>query len=257
MKNAIITGSTSGIGLAMAQALAQDGYNIVLNGLGDANAIEKTRQTIENLGKTQIFYHHANMTKPNEISDMVQFAMQKLGRVDLLINNAGVQHINRVEEFPHEKWDFVLAINLSAAFHAIKACLPAMQAQNYGRIVNVASVHGLVASPDKAAYIAAKHGLVGLTKAVALENATYNITCNAICPGVVMTDLVQKQVEQRAQTQNISFAEALEDMFLKKQPSKRAVEASHLGEAIKVFLGPAGSSINGTTLAVDGGWTAQ
>ncbi len=256
-QNAIITGSTSGIGLAMAQVLASHGVNLVLNGLGNSEEIEKIRQSLEKQYKIKAIYHGADMTKPHEIQDMVASSLAKFGKIDILINNAGVQHVNRIEEFPENKWDWVIAINLSAAFHATKAILPSMQKNNFGRIINVASVHGLVASPDKSAYIAAKHGIIGLTKATALENAKQNITCNAICPGVVMTPLVEKQINDRAREKSISVADALEEMFLQKQPNKRAIPSEHIGNAILVFLGVASSSITGISLPVDGGWTAQ
>lgn len=256
-KSAIVTGSTSGIGLGIATALAEAGANIVLNGLGDASEIEKTRATLaENTGRT-ILYSPANMLEPDEIAGMVEFANSELGSVDILVNNAGIQHVAPVEEFPVGKWDAIIGINLSSAFHGIRTAVPLMKAKGSGRIINLASAHALVASPFKSAYVAAKHGIAGLTKTVALELAEHNITANAICPGYVLTPLVEGQIPDTAKARGITEEEVKRDVLLAAQPTKEFVTTEQLG-ALAVFLcGDAAASITGAILPVDGGWTAQ
>jgi 3-hydroxybutyrate dehydrogenase len=252
-KTALVTGSTSGIGLGIAKSLARQGANIVLNGFGDAEA---PQAEIAALG-VQAAYHGADMSKPAEIEDMMKFAAAKFGRVDILVNNAGIQHVARVEDFPVEKWDAILAINLSSAFHATRLALPAMRAANWGRIINVASVHGLVASAEKSAYVAAKHGVVGLTKVTALENATTGVTCNAICPGWVLTPLVQKQVDAKAAALGLSNEEAKKLLLGEKEPSMQFTTPEELGELAVFFCSPAGANVRGVAWNMDGGWTAQ
>lgn len=256
-KNAIVTGSTSGIGLAIAHALAGEGCNILFNGFGDKTAISRQVAEFQDKYRVQADYSPADMTRPGEIADMIAMCERVLGSADILVNNAGIQSTGPVDGYPLETWDRIIAINLSACFHSIRAALPGMKKRNYGRIVNIASVHGLVASENKGAYVAAKHGLVGLTKVVALENATFNITCNAICPGWVHTPLVDKQVEDRAKKDGRSFEDTIPIMIGEKQPNKRFVEASQIG-ALAVFLcSDNGSSITGSSYTIDGGWTAQ
>lgn len=252
-KTAIVTGSTSGIGLGIAKALAAQGANIVLNGFGD---VEGPRAEIAALG-VPVSYHGADMRKPAEIEDMVRHAHTTFGGLDILVNNAGIQHVARVENFPVEKWDAIIAINMSSAFHATRLALPGMQAKNWGRIINVASVHGLVGSAEKSAYVAAKHGLVGLTKVVALENATTGITCNAICPGWVLTPLVQKQVDAKAAAQGISNADATKQLLGEKEPSLQFTTPDELGALAVFFCSPAGNNVRGVAWNMDGGWSAQ
>lgn len=252
-KTALVTGSTSGIGLGIAKVLATQGANIVLNGFGD---VEGPMAEIKGLG-AQVSYHGADMSKPAEIEDMLRHAAQTFGAVDILVNNAGIQHVARIENFPVERWDAILAINLSSAFHATRLALPAMQARNWGRIINVASVHGLVASAEKSAYVAAKHGVVGLTKVTALENASTGVTCNAICPGWVLTPLVQKQVDAKAAEHGISNDEATKLLLGEKEPSMQFTTPEELG-ALAVFLcSPAGNNVRGAAWNMDGGWAAQ
>src|SRR5215207_636303 len=252
-KTALVTGSTSGIGLGIAKALAQQGASIVLNGFGDSN---KPRAEIEALG-VKADYHGADMSKPSDIEDMMKFAAARFGRVDILVNNAGIQHVAKIEDFPVERWDAVIAINLTSAFHTTRLAVPAMREANWGRIVNIASAHGLVASAQKSAYVAAKHGIVGLTKSVALETATTAITVNAICPGWVLTPLVQKQIDDRAAREGIPVSQAKFELLAEKQPSHEFVTPEQLG-AFAVFLcSDAAEQIRGQALAMDGGWTAQ
>jgi 3-hydroxybutyrate dehydrogenase len=256
-KVALITGSTSGIGLGMARALAGAGADLVLNGFGDANEIEKLRRGLAEEFKVKAIYTPADMSKPAEIDAMMRQALAELGRIDVLVNNAGIQHVAAIQDFPAERWDAVIAINLSAAFHTIRAALPQMLARNWGRIINIASAHGLVASAQKVAYVAAKHGLVGLTKVVALETATSGVTCNAICPGWVLTPLVQQQVDARAAAKKISVDRAKLELLSEKQPSLEFVTPDQLG-AFAVFLcSEAAAQIRGQALPMDGGWTAQ
>ena len=256
-KNAIITGSTSGIGLAIARVLAAEGCNIMLNGMGDQAAIDALVAEFPKTYSVKTFYSPADMSKPAEIRQLVADANSKLGSVDILVNNAGIQFTAPVEEFPEEKWDAILSINLSAAFHAIKAAVPLMRAQGFGRIVSIASAHGLVASPHKAAYVAAKHGIVGLTKVVALETAEAGITCNAICPGWVHTPLVQKQIEDIAKEKNISVQQSTDELLGEKQPNKRFVQAENIGALVAFLAGANGDAMTGEILSIDGGWTAQ
>jgi 3-hydroxybutyrate dehydrogenase len=252
-KTALVTGSTSGIGLGIAKALARQGANIVLNGFGDA---EGPKAEIAALG-AKVAYHGADMSKPTEIEAMMAFAATTFGQVDILVNNAGIQHVARVEDFPVERWDAVIAINLTSAFHASRLALPGMLKANWGRIINVASVHGLVGSAEKSAYVAAKHGIVGLTKVTALENATSGVTCNAICPGWVLTPLVQKQVDAKAAAQGISNAEATKQLLGEKEPSMQFTTPEELGDLAVFFCSPAGNNVRGVAWNMDGGWAAQ
>ncbi len=252
-KTALVTGSTSGIGLGIAKSLARQGANIVLNGFGD---VDGPRSQVEASG-VKVEYHGADMSKPGEIEDMMKFAASRFGRVDILVNNAGIQHVAPVEDFPPEKWDAIIAINLSSAFHASRLALPAMKAANWGRIINVASVHGLVGSAQKSAYVAAKHGLVGLTKVTALENAITGVTCNAICPGWVLTPLVQKQVDARALANGCSNEEATRQLLGEKEPSMQFTTPDELGELAIFFCSPAANNVRGVAWNMDGGWVAQ
>jgi 3-hydroxybutyrate dehydrogenase len=255
-KTALVTGSTSGIGLGIARALAADGANVVLNGFGDAQLIAGIERELQERG-AQTLYHGADMSKPGQIEDLIRAAEARFGRIDVLVNNAGIQHVANVEDFPVERWDAVIAINLSSAFHTIRLALPKMKAANWGRIINIASVHGLVASAQKSAYVAAKHGIVGLTKVVALETAQTGITCNAICPGWVLTPLVQKQIDDRAARDKLSNDEAKRALLGEKQPSLEFVTPEQLG-ALAVFLcSEAASQVRGAAWNVDGGWYAQ
>ncbi len=252
-KTAVVTGSTSGIGLGIAKSLAAQGANIVLNGFGDA---EGPKAEVAAMG-VQVAYHGADMSKPSEIEAMIAYAEKTFGSVDILVNNAGIQYVARIENFPVERWDAVIAINLSSAFHATRVALPGMLARNWGRIINVASVHGLVGSAEKSAYVAAKHGIVGLTKVTALENATSGVTCNAICPGWVLTPLVQKQVDAKAQALGISDEEAKKHLLGEKEPSMQFTSPEELGALAVFFCSPAGNNIRGVAWNMDGGWTAQ
>ncbi|MFN4349887.1 MAG: 3-hydroxybutyrate dehydrogenase [Hylemonella sp.] len=252
-KTALVTGSTSGIGLGIAKALARQGANIVLNGFGD---VEGPKAEIAALG-VKVAYHGADMSKPAEIEDMMKYAAAQFGRVDILVNNAGIQHVARIEDFPTERWDAIIAINLTSAFHATRLTLPAMRAANWGRIINVASVHGLVASAEKSAYVAAKHGIVGLTKVTALENASTGVTCNAICPGWVLTPLVQKQVDAKAAALKISNEEAKKLLLGEKEPSMQFTTPDELGELAVFFCSAAGNNVRGVAWNMDGGWVAQ
>jgi 3-hydroxybutyrate dehydrogenase len=256
-KVAIVTGSTSGIGLGVAHALAAAGADILLNGFGDRAAIENLVSEMRNQYRNKVAYSGADMSKPADIEAMVAQATRELGSVDILVNNAGIQYTAPVEEFPPEKWDAVIAINLSAAFHAIRAALPRMKARNWGRIVNIASTHGLVASAQKAAYVAAKHGLLGLTKVVALETARSGITCNAICPGWVLTPLVQKQIDERAAKEGIPVERARHELLAEKQPSLEFATPQQIGAAVAFLCSEAAAQIRGVALPIDGGWTAQ
>jgi 3-hydroxybutyrate dehydrogenase len=256
-KSVIVTGSTSGIGLGIARAFAAQGCNVMLNGFGDGAQIEKLRAAVAAEHQVTVLYSSADMAKALEVSAMVDQVARRFGSVDVLVNNAGIQHVAPVEEFPVEKWDQILAINLSSAFHAIRTALPGMRSRNWGRIINVASAHGLVASPFKSAYVAAKHGLVGLTKTVALETAGKGITCNAVCPGFVLTPLVETQIQDRAKERGISREEAINNVILERQPSKEFVKVEEIA-ALAVFLaGDAAASITGAAYSIDGGWTAQ
>lgn len=252
-KTALVTGSTSGIGLGMALCLARQGANLVLNGFGDTQA---AKAQVAALG-VRVGYHGADMSKPDEIEALMQYAAQDFGGVDVLVNNAGIQHVSPIENFPTDKWDAIIAINLSSAFHTTRLALAHMRAQNWGRIINVASAHGLVASKDKSAYVAAKHGLVGMTKSVALETATTGVTVNAICPGWVLTPLVQKQIDARAAAAGISLAQANIELLGEKQPSLEFTTPEQLGELAVFLCSDAAANVRGQAWAVDGGWTAQ
>jgi 3-hydroxybutyrate dehydrogenase len=256
-KSALVTGSTSGIGLGIARALAAEGANVLLNGFGEAAEIERLRAGLAAEFKVKVGYHGADMSRPAQIREMVAAATRELGAVDVLVNNAGIQHTAPVEEFPDERWDAVIAINLSASFHAIKAALPQMKSRNWGRIINIASVHGLVASTQKVAYIAAKHGVVGLTKVVALETAQTGVTCNAICPGWVLTPLVQKQIDARAEKEGIPVERAKLDLLSEKQPSREFATPEQIGGLAVFLCSGAAAQIRGVALPIDGAWTAQ
>jgi 3-hydroxybutyrate dehydrogenase len=256
-KTAIITGSTSGIGLGIAEALAQTGANIVLNGFGDAMEIERTRCDLATRTGARVVYSPADMSKSGAIENMIRQTVDTFGAVDIMVNNAGIQHVAPVEEFPPEKWDAILAINLSSAFHATRLAVPGMRKKGWGRIINVASAHALVGSPYKSAYVAAKHGVYGLTKVVALETAEDGITCNAICPGYVRTPLVEKQIDDQAKAHGISRDKVITDILLKQQPNKKFVEVAELA-ALAVFLcSDQAGSLTGVALPMDGGWTAH
>jgi 3-hydroxybutyrate dehydrogenase len=254
---AIVTGSTSGIGLGIARALAEAGSAIMLNGFGDAKEIEAVRRTLVDEHDVDVFYNGADMSKPDEIRTMAQDAVERFGEVGIVVNNAGIQHVSPIESFPADKWDQILAINLSSAFHLVQTTFPAMKERGFGRIINIASAHGLVASPFKAAYVAAKHGIVGLTKVIALEGAEFGVTSNAICPGYVWTPLVEMQIDDQARSHGIPREEVIRDVLLVNQPNKRFATVEEMG-ALAVFLAsPAGASITGTAIPVDGGWTAH
>ena len=256
-KAAVVTGSTSGIGLGIARAFAEAGINVMLNGFGNANEIETTRSGLADEFGVKVAYSGADMSKPAEITKMITDAIAAFGAVDILVNNAGIQHVEAVETFPPEKWDAIIAINMSSAFHATRAVVPGMKARNWGRIINIASAHGLVASPFKSAYVTAKHGVVGFTKTIALETAEHGITVNAICPGYVLTPLVQKQIPDTAKARGITEEAVVRDVLLHAQPTRKFVTTEQLG-ALAVFLCTSGGeSITGAALPVEGGWTAQ
>ena len=252
-KTALVTGSTSGIGLGIAKVLAANGANIVLNGFGDVDAARAEFRGSDG----EIGYHAADMSRPEQIADMIAYATRTMGRIDILVNNAGIQYVANIEDFPVEKWDAIIAINLSSAFHTMRLALPAMKARNWGRILNIASAHGLVASAAKSAYVASKHGLIGLTKAVALETATSGVTVNAICPGWVLTPLVQLQVDARATKDGVDAEEAKRRLLAEKQPSLRFTTTEQLGEMALFLCSPAADNIRGAAFNVDGGWLAQ
>ena len=256
-KTALVTGSTSGIGLAIARAFAKEGANLVINGFGDKTEIEKERSGIESEFGVKARYSAADMSKHSDIAEMVAQAEKDFGSLDVLVNNAGIQYVANVEDFPVERWDAIIAINLSSSFHSIRAALPGMKKRKWGRIINIASAHGLVASGQKAAYVAAKHGLVGLTKVVAIETANAGITCNAICPGWVLTPLVQKQVDARAKEAGMSVEQAKVELLSEKQPMHEFSKPENIG-ALAVFLASdAAASITGSAYSIDGGWVAQ
>jgi 3-hydroxybutyrate dehydrogenase len=252
-KTALVTGSTSGIGLGIAKALARQGANIVLNGFGD---VEGPKSEVAALG-VKVGYHGADMSRVADIEAMMKYVASEFGRTDILVNNAGIQHVAPIEDFPPEKWDAIMAINLTSAFHTTRLALPAMKQANWGRIINVASVHGLVASAQKSAYVAAKHGIVGFTKVTALETATTGITCNAICPGWVLTPLVQKQVDAKAAAMGLSNEDAKKQLLAEKEPSLQFTTPEELGELAVFFCSAAGNNVRGVAWNMDGGWAAQ
>ena len=256
-KSAIITGSTSGIGLGIAEAMAQAGINVMLNGFGDDDEIERIRTELASKYGVQMVYSNADMTQPAQIATMIEQANQAFGHIDILVNNAGIQHVAPIEDFPLAKWDAIIAINLSSAFHTTRLLFEGMKTRGWGRVINIASAHGLVASPFKSAYVAAKHGILGLTKTIALEGAEHGVTVNAICPGYVLTPLVEKQIPDTAKARGISEEAVKQDVLLAAQPTKQFVTTQQLG-ALAVFLcSDAAASITGASLPVDGGWTAQ
>jgi 3-hydroxybutyrate dehydrogenase len=256
-RTALITGSTSGIGLAIARKLAADGFNIVLNGRSAESDIEPLRQELADAHGVTVSYRPGDMADPGQIDSMIADAMELSGGIDVLVNNAGIQFVAPIEEFPTEKWNAILAIILSAAFHTTRTVLPYMREQQWGRIINIASAHGLRASPDKSAYVSAKHGLVGLTKTVALETAEAGITCNAICPGYVLTPLVKKQIPDTARARHMSEEDVVRDVMLAEQATKQFVKVEEIGALAAFLCTDSAASITGTTLSVDGGWTAQ
>ncbi len=253
-KVALVTGSTSGIGLGIAETLAREGATIIANGFGDHDAAVAA---IKQAGAPKVGYHGADLSKTSDIEDMVAYANKEFGGIDILINNAGIQYVANVEDFPVERWDAVIAINLSSAFHTIRLTVADMKKKNWGRIINIASTHGLVASAQKGAYVAAKHGIIGLTKVVGLETARTGVTCNAICPGWVLTPLVRKQIEAKAQALNISFEEASHDLVAEKQPSGAFVTPEQLGGLAVFLCSPAADQVRGAAWNMDGGWVAQ
>jgi 3-hydroxybutyrate dehydrogenase len=255
-RNALVTGSTSGIGLAIARALAQEGANVVINGMGEASAIEAERGKIEKEFGVKALYNGADMMKPAEIAAMVADAQARLGSLDILVNNAGIQYVSPIEDFPIEKWDAIIAINLSAAFHAIRAAVPGMKARKWGRIVSTASAHSLVASPFKSAYVSAKHGIAGLTKTVALELATFGVTANCISPGYVWTPLVEKQIPDTMKARGMTKEQVINDVILAAQPSKQFVTADQVAALAVYLCSDAAAQITGANLSIDGGWTA-
>ena len=255
-KSALVTGSTSGIGLAIARAMAAQGANVTINGFGDKAAIEKKRSGIEKEFGVKAVYSPADMTKPAEIADMVKTAEKTFGSLDVLVNNAGIQFVSPIEEFPIDKWDQILAINLSAAFHAIRAAVPGMKSRKWGRIISTASAHSLVASPFKAAYVTAKHGLAGLSKTVALELATFGVTCNCISPGYVWTPLVEKQIPDTAKARGMTEEEVKRDVILAAQPTKEFITVDEIASLAVYLCSDAAKAITGANLSIDGGWTA-
>ncbi len=255
-RNALVTGSTSGIGLAYARALAAEGANVCINGFGDASGIEKERAGIEQDFGVTCIYNAADMTKPAEIAAMVKDAESRLGSVDILVNNAGIQFVSPVEDFPIEKWDAIIAINLSSAFHAIRAAVPGMKSRKWGRIINTASAHSIAASPFKSAYVSAKHGIAGLTKTIALEVATHGITVNAISPGYVWTPLVEKQIPDTMKARNMTREQVINDVLLSAQPTKQFVTVEQVAACAIYLCSDAASNITGANISMDGGWTA-
>ena len=254
---AIVTGSTSGIGLGIARALAEGGAAVMLNGFGDKTEIETLRASLAENNDVDIAYNGADMSKPEAIRAMAAEARERFGHVDIVVNNAGIQHVSPIETFPPQKWDQIIAIDLSSAFHLVQATFAAMKERRFGRIINISSAHGLIASPFKSAYVAAKHGIVGFTKVIALEGAEFGITSNAICPGYVWTPLVEKQIDDQAKSHGIPRDQVIRDVLLVNQPNKRFATVEEIG-ALTVFLaGESGASITGTALPVDGGWTAH
>lgn len=256
-KVALVTGSTSGIGLGIAMRLAQAGHHIILNGFGDPEKIQWTAASIAEMHGVEVLYANADLTKVNEIEQMLNMIENSLGNIDILVNNAGIQHVAPIESFPIDKWDMIIALNLTASFHLTRLCLPYMKEKNWGRIINIASAHALVASPFKSAYVAAKHGLGGLTKTVALEVAEKGITCNAICPGYVLTPLVENQIADTAKARGISPDQVVNDVLLAGQPTKQFVKIEEIAEFAAFLCTDAANSITGSLLSMDGGWTAH
>jgi 3-hydroxybutyrate dehydrogenase len=255
-RHAVVTGSTSGIGLAIARALAREGADVTINGFGDAKAIEELRAGIEKDFGVKAFYNGADMSKGKEAEALIADAVQRMGTVDILVNNAGIQYVSPVEDFPPEKWDAILAINLTSAFHTIRAAVPGMKAQKWGRIVNTASAHSLVASPFKSAYVSAKHGLAGLTKTVALELAAFGVTCNCVSPGYVWTPLVENQIPDTMKARNLTRDQVINDVILAAQPTKQFVTVDQVASLVVYLCSDAATQITGANLSIDGGWTA-
>jgi len=254
---AVVTGSTSGIGLGIARALAEGGAAVMLNGFGEPGEIEALRQSLAENNDVDVAYSNADMSKPEAIYAMAKEAGERFGDVDIIVNNAGIQHVSPIESFPPQKWDQIIAIDLSSAFHLVRATFPAMKERRFGRILNISSAHGLVASPFKSAYVAAKHGIIGFTKVIALEGAEFGITSNAICPGYVWTPLVEKQIDDQAKSHRIPRDQVIRDVLLANQPNKRFATVEEIG-ALAVFLaGDGGASMTGAAIPVDGGWTAH
>jgi 3-hydroxybutyrate dehydrogenase len=256
-RTALITGSTSGIGLGMAHALASAGHDLVLNGFGDAAEIGALVKKLGDATGASVIHHGADMTKPDEIAAMIAAAEQRFGHIDVLVNNAGIQHVDAIEDFPPEKWDQIIAINLVSSFHTIRHVMGGMKQRGFGRIIQLASAHALVASPFKSAYVAAKHGIAGLTKTVALEGAKQGVTCNAICPGYVLTPLVQKQIPDQARTRGLTEEQVVNDVLLAAQPTKRFVTVEEVGALAAFLASDAAGSITGAIIPIDGGWSAQ
>ena len=256
LKSVVVTGSTSGIGLGLAAAFARENHNVMINGFGDAEAIEAERARLDALGSGRVLFNPADMTKPAEIAGMIAAAEAEFGGLDVVVNNAGIQHVEKIEDFPIEKWDAIIAINLSSSFHTIRAAVPGMKARRHGRIINIASAHGLVASPFKSAYVAAKHGVLGLTKTVALEVAESGITVNAICPGYVLTPLVEKQIPDTAKARGMSEEDVKTKVILAAQPTRKFVEIDDIAAYALFLASDAGKSVTGAAVTIDGGWTA-
>jgi 3-hydroxybutyrate dehydrogenase len=256
-KTAIVTGSTSGIGQAIAKALAKQGCNVMINGLGDATKIEEDRASLEKETGSKIAYHGADMTKPDQIEDLVAKTNATFGSVDIIVNNAGIQHVAPIEEFAPEKWDQIIAINLTSAFHLTRHAIPLMKKSGWGRVINMSSAHGLVASPYKSAYVAAKHGIIGFTKTIGLEVAEHNITVNAICPGYVKTPLVENQIADTAKTRGITEEQAVSDVILGAQPTKKFTTVEQIGDLAVFLCSPSAENITGSAMQIDGGWVAK
>lgn len=256
-KTVLVTGSTSGIGLAIARKFAENGCNVCLNGFGDVSEIEQTVQDIAQTYLVKVIYHGADLSKPEEISELITYVESNLGSVDILVNNAGIQHVSPIEDFPPEKYEAIIRINLSSAFYTIQKTLPHMKQQKWGRIINIASAHALVASPFKSAYVAAKHGVLGMTKSVALEAAEFGVTCNAICPGYVLTPLVEGQIASTAQARGIEESAVINDIMLANQPTKQFVKVQEVADLAVYLSNDAAASITGASLSIDGGWTAH